>query len=152
MDYDFLDEPLRIIAAQDIHLINALLHDESAEIDDMNFDCEKRVLNIPVRRQIHSSDEVLIQSSKGSSVFAAYWTETNVIVRHVESYELQKDQGLMCYTFNNWAYSKNLLTIVFNESLVINIKVENLDIKIQDIGSRWQSTIVLNTKTNLESL
>ncbi|MDD5272239.1 MAG: hypothetical protein PHU14_05920 [Methylovulum sp.] len=141
MPYGLLKQPLHITKAQELPLINALLHDEMADIDEIVFGTEQQVLDIPVRRQFHDGEEILIQDNGFSRVYEKYWLCTKVSIKHVLSWDCQNDQGIGCYSFNHWQYTKGLIRIEFNQMLVINIQVGGLAIEVADIGFNGRARI-----------
>jgi hypothetical protein len=136
-----LEQTLQIHEAQDLHLLTDFLHDEFADIDSMAFDSEHRSLLILVSRQYHGGEEIVVEEKANSRIYEKSWMHSQLMIKQVNSWDTKDDQGIGFYTFNHFEYTNGLLIIEFNQMLVLNIYVSELDIELEDMGFKGRTRI-----------
>ena len=73
-----------------------ILHDEMFAIEDAVYDEDKRTLLLPVRRQFHAGEEVVIKVECDAVTYEKSWMISEFVMQNVIALEKYRDQGLNC--------------------------------------------------------
>jgi hypothetical protein len=119
----------------------SLLHDETCSVDKMIWDQQARTLLLPVRRQFHGGEEVVLRVDGDAVTYEKSWMRSEVVIRHVVRWEKQDDQGIGDYSFNEWFFEGNDIRIAFCQALVLLVTVDRLDITMTDLGFNGKARI-----------
>jgi hypothetical protein len=141
MAYGLLD---RLMEAQDAATFDAmgsLLHDETCSVDDAVWNQSARTLLLPFRRQFHGGTERVVETNALSTIYEKQWMRSEVLVRHVSTWQKHQDQGIGEYSFNEWAFDGRKITIEFCQALVVTIAVDRLEITMADLGFSGKARI-----------
>ena len=60
MTYGLLDRPLNVTAPSALSELSSLLHDETCSVDDMVYDQVGQTPLLPIRRQFHGGEDVVV--------------------------------------------------------------------------------------------
>jgi len=141
MTYGLLDRPIHITSASALEEMASLLHDETCAVDDVIWDQQARTLLLPVRRQFHGGEEVVLKVDGGSTTYEKSWMRSEVIIQHVRDWKKEDDQGIGDYSFNDWVFEGDTIRIVFCENLNLVIAVDRLEIALTDLGFKGKARI-----------
>jgi hypothetical protein len=131
---DLLHKPIYVNESDELDIVDDLLHDESFDLSAVQFDQTKYILTIPVRRQFHSGPERCIGDGTLYKLYEKEWMRSIVIIHGVHSWEIHDDQGIESYTFSSWSFADCRITIESNQTLILTIKVDRLEIIVADTG------------------
>ena len=134
MTNGILKSPLFIDDHEQINELNFLLHDETAEIDDLDYSIEKSLVAIPCRRQFHGGDEVEISRCGDCIVYEKVWMRSLLTIHNVSCITKENDQGIGDYSVARIQCEPGLITLICSEELVIRFSVSSLAITFSDIG------------------
>jgi hypothetical protein len=141
MTYGLLDRPLNVTEPSRLSELSSLLHDETCSVDDLIYKPEERTLLLPVRRQFHGGEEVVVNVGLGSKTYEKSWMRSEVLIYHVRHWDKEDDQGIGDYSFNEWEFDGNTFKIIFCEALVLTVLVDKLEIKMTDLGFKGRARI-----------
>jgi hypothetical protein len=141
MTYGLLDRPLHVTTTSALEEMASLLHDETCAVDDMVWDQQGRTILLPVRRQFHGGEEVVLKADGHTTTCEKSWMRSEVFIRHVRGCERQDDQGIGDYSFNEWAFEGNTIRIIFCEDLVLTVSVDKLEVTMTDLGFEGKARI-----------
>jgi hypothetical protein len=141
MTYGLLERPLIVSDRSTLSELSSLLHDETCSVDDIVHKPAERILLLPVRRQFHGGEEVVVNERPGSKTYEKSWMRSEVLIHHVRQWNKQDDQGIGDYLFNEWEFDGDIVRIIFCEALVIAVVVDKLDIKMTDLGFKGRARI-----------
>jgi hypothetical protein len=141
MTYGLLDQPLLVTDPVTLEEMASLLHDETCAVDEVVWNQDEGTLLLPVRRQFHGGEEVVIHTDGDAVTYEKDWMRSEVLIRHVLSWEKLDDQGIGDYSFNEWGLEDGTLTIVFCEALVLTIRLDRLEIAMTDLGFSGRARI-----------
>lgn len=141
MTHGLLDRPLIVTDPEALSELSSLLHDETCSADDITHDAVARTLLLPVRRQFHGGEEIVVNTDPGSTTYEKSWMRSEVLIRHVRSWDKEDGLGIGDYSFNDWEWAGNTLKIVFCEVLILTVVVDKLDITMSDLGFNGRARI-----------
>ena len=141
MTYGLLNRPLNVTDGAALSELASLLHDETCSVDDMIHDPVGRTLLLPVRRQFHGGEEIVVNTGLGSTTYEKSWMRSEVLIRHVRSWDKEDDQGIGDYSFNDWEWAADSVKIVFCEALILTVVVDKLEITMTDLGFNGRAHI-----------
>ena len=141
MTYGLLTHPLHAKDARTLDEMGDLLHDETCGVDDLVWNEGAKTLLLPFRRQFHDGEERVLTAGVLSKVYEKDWMRSEVLVRSVSAWEKFDDQGIGDYSFNEWSFEGDKITIAFCEALVMTIQVSELDVTMTDLGFSGRARI-----------
>jgi hypothetical protein len=141
MTYGLLDRPLNVTGGEALNELSSLLHDETCSVDDMVHDPVARTLVLPVRRQFHGGDEIVVNTQLGFTTYEKSWMRSELLIRHVRGWDKEDDQGIGDYSFNDWEWAGNTVKIFFCEALILTVVVDKLEITMTDLGFNGRARI-----------
>ena len=98
------------------------------DFDQLSFDPDAHVVVIPVRRQLHSGPERLIDDVRFVRTYEKDWIRGLLTLRKVRSWKAQKDQHFGVYSFCTFGYAKGILKIAACEALVLRFELDAIDL------------------------
>jgi hypothetical protein len=141
MTYGLLDRPMHVTSASALKEMASLLHDEMCAVDDITWDQQGRTLLLPVRRQFHGGEVVVVEAGSLCTTYEKSWMRSEVIIQHVRDWKKEDDQGIGDYSFNDWAFEGETVRIIFCEKLTLVISVDRLEITMTDLGFMGKARI-----------
>jgi len=142
MDFEgILKSPLRATDAETMELVESLLHDETFELDEVVDDRANGVVVIPVRRQFHDGPERVLKSGCAWTVYEKDWMRSELIIRRVESWRVEEDQGINTYTFCSWRVAARRLVAECNEVMKLIFEAGGIDVELRDLGFRGKARV-----------
>ncbi len=136
-----LDSPLRVTDEQSLSKVDGLLHDETLDFDNIEYDSKHQTITISVRRQFHGGHERIISSNPAWKTYEKEWMHSRVTIRQVRSWNSEHDQGIGSYTFCLCCVRDGRLIIECNEALVILFEIDGIDVEIKDLGFKGKARI-----------
>lgn len=141
---DFLiiqKNPLRITEARQLEDLNGLIHDEFFELDDVRFQKDRKIVEIPYRRIFYDGPRRLVRNW-----FIFKTVEVDVIralltVRNVQEYTYKDSARIGTFSFNTVTYDGTVLLFECCEPLQLRMFVSKLDVESQDTGVRGKARI-----------
>jgi hypothetical protein len=134
MSESLLASPVRATDRDALDWLASLLHDETCEVDAIAFSVEEQRLTLPFRRQFHDGPERPILIEPERTVIEKPWMRSRLTLHRVEGWEKRDDPEIGDYSFNDWSYTRGVLTIYFAESLTIIVAMRGIDVLLEDIG------------------
>lgn len=134
MSETLLTQAIRVTDRGGLDGLASLLHDESCDVDAIEFQPGEGLLMLPFRRQFHEGDERVIYADETKKVVEKSWMRSKVTLRHARGWTKHDDPEIGVYSFNDWAYENGQLSIYFHEALTITVELQALDITVEDLG------------------
>jgi hypothetical protein len=134
MSETLLTSPLCVSDRVGLDHLASLLHDETCEVDAIEFRAEDGVLVLPFRRQFYEGAERVIQILDDRTIVEKAWMRSRVTLHNVQGWEKHDDADIGDFSFTDWSYARGLLSIYFAQSLTINVNVSGVNAVMEDLG------------------
>jgi len=134
---------LEVISSDHLQELEAIIHDEYFELDKVNFQSERGILDIPYRRIFHGGPSRIIKNWIIAKVVEVDAVRAILIIHHVTEYSSQDSAHIGTYSFNSISYDGYVLKIICNESLELKMVVSRLLIQSRYLETRGKARITL---------
>ena len=135
--------PLIITNAAQLDELVGLIHDEYFELDDISYQKNLQVIQIPYRRIFHGGPRRLIKKRLLFKTFEVDVVRSLITVRNVKDYTFKDRAKIGTYSFNIVTYLNNNLQFDCCENLQLNIKVSGISIESNDIEVKGKSKLTV---------
>jgi hypothetical protein len=129
-----LEAPLHATDVDSLARIEDLLHDEMFDFARLTFDAEAHVVIIPVRRQLHSGPERLVEEGWFVKTYEKDWIGGLLTLRGVRSWEAGQDQRIGTYSLFSLQYVNGGLEIAACEVMVLRFYVDGINVEYAETG------------------
>ncbi|OGP61762.1 MAG: hypothetical protein A2169_14650 [Deltaproteobacteria bacterium RBG_13_47_9] len=134
---------LKVTNPQEINNLIDLIHDEYFEVDNIKYDREQGIVEIPYRRIFHDGPRRTVHNWLLYKVQEVDVIRAKMRILHIEEFEVNDPDQIGTYCFNDVDYDHNRSTLLLdsNTKLELRMKVSKLFIGSQDLEIRGKSRI-----------
>ncbi len=136
-----MKEQVVVSGAEQLDKLIGLIHDEHFERDDIKYNKDQCVVEIPYRRIFHGGSGKVIRNILGIKTVEVEVIRSLLIIRNVEGYSFSDRARISTYSFNTISYKNNNLQFECNEDLDLNMVVSAIEIESRDIEIKGKSRI-----------
>ena len=131
--------PLVITKAGQLDKLIGLIHDEYFELDDISYQNNDKVLQIPYRRIFHDGPRRLIRNLLLWKTFEVDVIRSVITVKNVDDYIFKDSAKIGRYSFNAVSYEKDYLQFDCEPDLKLRMKVSGIEIESRDVEVKGKS-------------
>ena len=138
---DFIS--LKVTNPQEIGKLSSLIHDEYFEVNDIKYQREQGIVEIPYRRIFHNGPRRTVRNWLFYKVQEVDVIWAKMLIHHVEEFKVNDPDKIGTYSFNDVDYDPDSSTLLLdsNTNLEFRMKVSQILIESQDLEMRGKSRI-----------
>ena len=146
MTVDGYSDAMKVLSVSSPHEFGKLLdliHDEFFDLDEVKYDAEQGVVEIPYRRIFHGGRARTVKNRWLYRVVEVDVLRCILRVRNVENLEIRDDARIGSYAFNTLTYDETTGELLFEccEPCTLRMKVSGLAIENEELGYRGKARI-----------
>ena len=127
-----------------LNSLNDLIHDEYLNLDDLKYDREKDIVDLPFWRIFHYYNPPrIIKRGLLSKIGEVDVLRCNLQIKNVQKYDVFDNSRIGTYSFNGVQYDPNskVLKFITNEDCNIDIAINNIQIEYVELEYRGKARI-----------
>lgn len=135
------NEPLVVTSTEGLDKLIGQVHDEFFILDDIKYDKDQQIVEIPYRRMFHGGPYRIIRNILGIKRIEIELIRSLLIIRNVKDYYYNDRSKIGTYSFNTIEYDGTNLRIICCEDLELNMVVSEIKIESHDIAVRGKTRL-----------
>ncbi|MFC1736160.1 hypothetical protein ACFL1X_08585 [Candidatus Hydrogenedentota bacterium] len=141
------DDGMKILSfasTEEFDQLLGLIHDENFELDQVRYDANQELVEIPYRRIFHEGPSRTIKNRWIYRVVEIDVLRNILRVRNVKNLEIVDKARIGCYSFNYLKYGETTGELVFEccEPCQLRLMVSDIDMENEELGYRGKARIV----------
>lgn len=135
------DTNLDITSPDQLQKLEGIVHDEYFELDDVDFQRDKSIVEIPYRRIFHDGPSKIISNRILYKVCEVDVVRAVLITHNVGEFSIQDSARIGTYSFNSISYDGHTVKIACDPSLELTIEVPHLLVQSRYLQERGKARI-----------
>lgn len=134
-------EPVKIADVGEFPKLLDLMHDEFFSLEDVRFDPQGHLVEVPYRRIFHEDPGRVIRNWLIFRTHEVDVIRSMLTVRHVQDWSFVDKAQVGTYSFNTLSYDQGVLLIECCPVLELRMVVTKLEIESRDLEIRGKARI-----------